>query len=49
VEVVGHDDSDEIYRTEVAADHKETINSLDPYMGTVRNSKNEVIDEFYDY
>lgn len=41
--------ADDIYRYEVVPDHEETVSSIYPYFGRVRDKDGKVIDEFYDY
>ena len=41
--------ADDIYRYEVVPDMEETISSIDPYAGSVRDKDYKVIDQFYDY
>ena len=41
--------ADDIYRYEVDADAEESVSSIDPYAGSVRDKDYKVTDQFYDY
>jgi hypothetical protein len=41
--------ADYIYRYEVVPDMEESVSSIDPYAGRVRDKDYKVTDQFYDY